>query len=109
MRGFQLREWIRKNPQASQPLVLALLQSTVGRLHRTSHELAVIYGVGRLLGSQRPFEEQLSITMDFLRASLEGLTDLVFYQRSAYWEEFCPLMSSPALDDSFPLFRQPMS
>ena len=99
IRGLQLRDWIHGNPQASQPLVLALLQCTVRRLHRTNHELAVIYGVGRLLGSQKPFEEQMPATMDFLRASLEGLTDVVFYRRSAYWDEFSPLISSPALDD----------
>lgn len=99
IRGTELREWIRRNPEAAQPLLLALLQASQGRLHRTSHELAVIHGVGRLLGSEKPFPEQLGATLDFLKGSLDGLDDLIFYQRNAYWDEFSPVFSSPALTD----------
>ena len=99
IRGSRLRGWVRKNPETGQPLLLALLQSSLQRLHRTSQELAVVYGVGRLLGSGKPFPDQLSATLDFLKGSLEGLDELVFYQRNAYWEEFSPLMSLPALTD----------
>jgi CRP-like cAMP-binding protein len=99
IRGSQLRQWIQKNPETGQLLLLALLQSALGRLHRTSQELAVIYGVGRLLGSDKPFPDQLSATLDFLKGSLEGVDDLVFYQRNAYWEEFSPFLSLPALTD----------
>jgi len=99
LRGSQLREWVHKHPDIGQPLLLSLLQSSLQRLHRTSQELAVVYGVGRLLGSDKPFADQLSVTIDFLKGSLEGLDDLVFYQRNAYWEEFSPVMSLPTLTD----------
>jgi len=106
IRGPQLREWIQKNPQAGQPLLLALLKTCLDRLHRTSHELSAIYGLGRLLGSDKPFMEQLATALKFLKGSLEGLDDLVFYQRSAYWEELSPLMSLPALEELPPILLQ---
>lgn len=99
IRGQELRHWIAQHPQVAQPLLLALLQSATNRLHQTSQELAVIHGIGRLLGSEKPFLEQLSAALDFLKGSLEGLDDLIFYQRSAYWEEFSPIMSLPVLQD----------
>jgi len=99
IRGPQLREWIRKNPVASQPLLIALLGSSIRRMQKTNLELAVIYGVGRLLGSQKSFLEQVPAALEFLRGSIEGVTDIVLYQRSAYWEEFTPLASFPGLSD----------
>jgi CRP-like cAMP-binding protein len=99
IRGPQLREWIQKNPEKAQPLLLALLQTSLQRLNRTSHELAVVYGVARILGSAKPFSDQLSAVLEFLIGSLEGLDDLVFYQKSAYWEEFAPVLSMPVLED----------
>jgi CRP-like cAMP-binding protein len=99
VRGPQLRAWIQKNPDQAQPLLLALLKTSLQRLHRTSHELAVVYGVARILGSSKPFADQLNGVLEFLKSSLEGLDDLVFYQRSAYWEEFAPVISLPALKD----------
>jgi CRP-like cAMP-binding protein len=99
IRGSQLRDWIHRNPAAGQPLLIALLEASLGRMQKTNLELAVIYGVGRLLGSQKPFAEQVSAALEFLRGSLDGLTDVVLYQRSAYWEEFSPLMSFPGLSD----------
>ncbi len=103
VRGLQLREWITQNPALSQPLLLALLKASGVRLHRTSHELAVIYGVGRLLGSQKISAEQLSATLEFIKGSMEGLDDIVLYQRSAYWEEFSPVLSLPVLQDILPI------
>src|SRR5258708_9891511 len=67
MRGPQLREWIHVNPQIGQPLVLGLWKTTLSRLQRTSHELSVIYGVGRLLGSDKPFLTQLSASLNFIK------------------------------------------
>jgi CRP-like cAMP-binding protein len=99
IRGTDFREWLKKNSQLSQPLLFSLLRTSLGRLHRTSHELSVVYGIGRIFGSARPFSEQLMSAMDFLKTSLEGLDDIVFYQRSAYWEEFEPLKSLPMLQD----------
>jgi CRP-like cAMP-binding protein len=95
IRGVELREWMHQNPEDAQPLLLALLQTSLGRLHRTSHELAVVHGIGRILGSDKPFLEQLSAVLEFLKGSLAGLDDLIFYQRSAYWEEFSPVISLP--------------
>ncbi len=99
IRGSEFRQWLKKEPAQSQSLLLTLLQTTVGRLHRTNHELSVVYGVGRLFGSTKPFEEQLSAAMDFLKGSLEGLDDLVFYRRSAYWEEMEAVKSLPVLTE----------
>jgi hypothetical protein len=59
----------------------------------------VIYGVGRLLGSDKPFLTQLSASLEFLKSSLDGLDHLAFYSRSPFWEEFSPLMAFPALPD----------
>ncbi len=99
IRGPDFRQWLKAHPEMSHPLVLSLLKTTLVRLHRTNHELSVIYGIGRILGSQKPFPEQLTATMDFLKSSLEGLDDIVFYQRSAYWEEFEALQSLPVRHD----------
>jgi CRP-like cAMP-binding protein len=99
IRGAQLREWIQKNPAASQPLLIALLESSVRRMQKTNLELAVIYGAGRLLGTQKPFMDQVPAALEFLRGSIEGVTDIILYQRSAYWEEFTPLASFPGLSD----------
>ena len=99
IRGTLFREWLEQNQSAAHPLLLGLLQTSLGRLHRTSHELSVVYGVARLLGSAKLFSDQLSLVLDFLRSSFQGLEDLVFYERSAYWEEFTPVISLPALSD----------
>jgi CRP-like cAMP-binding protein len=99
IRGAELRSWMNQNPESAQPLLLALLQTSLGRLHQTSHELAVVHGVGRILGSDKSFNEQLSAVLEFLKGSLPGLEDMAFYRRSAYWEEFSPVMSLPAVPD----------
>jgi len=103
VRGPQLREWIQKNPVEGQPLLIALLESSIRRLQKTNLELAVIYGVGRLFGSQKSFMDQVPAALEFLRGSIEGLTDVLLYQRSAYWEEFTPLASFPGLSDLPPI------
>ena len=105
IRGLELRVWMRQNPEEAQPLLLALLQTSLGWLHRTSHELAVVHGIGRLLGTDKPFLEQLGAVLEFLKGSLVGLDDLIFYQRSPHWEEFSPVMSLPKLEElpSIPL------
>jgi CRP-like cAMP-binding protein len=99
VRGSQLREWIQKNPDTSQSLLMALLESSTQRLQKTNLELAVIYGVGRLLGSPKSFLDQVPAALEFLRGSIEGVTDILLYQRSAYWEEFTPLAGFPELSD----------
>ncbi len=99
IRGSEFRKWMQMHPETAQPLLLALLKTSLRRLTHTSHELSVVYGIERILGSGRPFLDQLGAAFDFLKGSLEGIDDLVFYQRSAYWEEFVPLMSVPALTD----------
>jgi CRP-like cAMP-binding protein len=99
IRGSEFRKWMQRHPETAQPLLLALLKTSLRRLTLTSHELSVVFGIERILGSGKPFLEQLGEAFDFLKGSLEGIDDLVFYQRSAYWEEFVPLISSPALTD----------
>src|SRR5258706_11799099 len=99
IRGAELRPWIQANPAAAQPLLLALFQAAQGRLYRTSHELAIVHGVGRILGSDKPFPGQLGSALDFLKGSLEGADNLVLFQRSCYWDEFSPVYSSPAIAD----------
>lgn len=59
IRGAEFRKWLAKSPETSQVLLLSLLKTATQRLYRTSHELTVIYGVGRLFGSAKPFEAQL--------------------------------------------------
>ncbi len=103
IRGAELRPWIQANPKAAQPLLLALFQSAQGRLYRTSHELAVVHGVGRILGSDKPFAEQLASALDFLKGSLEGTDDLVLFRRSQYWDEFAPVYSAPEISELPPL------
>lgn len=99
IRGAEFRNWLAKSPEVSQPLLLSLLKTATYRLYRTSHELTVIYGVGRLLGSAKSFEAQLDAAMDFLKSSLDGLDDIVMYQRSPYWDEFNLLKSLPMMAD----------
>ena len=88
IRGQEFRQWLRLHPDLGQPLLMALLRSTIGRLHSTSHELAMVYGVGRLLGSDKPFLEQVASVLEFLKGSLPGLDDLILYRRSAYCKSF---------------------
>ncbi len=97
VKGVHFRDWMCKNPQEAQPLLLALLKTSLSRLHRTNLELSVVYGIGRVLGSSKAFPEQLISVLDFMKSSLEGLDDIVVYQRNAFWEEFEPLQSLPHL------------
>lgn len=106
IRGDQLREWIRREPFAGNALLVGMLNTSFARLRQTSQELSVIHGIGRLLGSGKPFAEQLASALDFLQGSLEGVDDLVFYQRSAYWEEFERVGEGPPLPLSNLLIQQ---
>jgi CRP-like cAMP-binding protein len=99
IRGSELREWMHQNTDEAQPLLMALLQTSFRRLQRTNQELAMVYGIGRILGSDKSFSEQLEAVLEFLKGSVEGLDDLVFYQRSLYWQEFSPVMSLPKLEE----------
>jgi CRP-like cAMP-binding protein len=99
IRGPQLREWMGKNPETANIFLMAILRTSLERLRRTDHELAVVYGVGRLLGSGKPFEEQLTTALEFLKGSLVGVDEMVFYQRNPFWEEFAPKLSLPALEE----------
>ena len=40
VQGEGLRAWLRKNPKEASPLLLALLKTTLERLHQTSQDLA---------------------------------------------------------------------
>ncbi len=105
IRGPQLIEWMKANSQASLSLLMALWKTSMSRLNRTNQELSVIYGIGRLLGSDKPFETQLSTALDFLKGSLEGLDHVVFYRQNPFWQEFSPSMSFPEVPnlESLPL------
>jgi hypothetical protein len=70
------------------PLMMGLMQSCIGRLRQTSHELSIVYGVSRVLGAAKPFSERVAATFDFIRSSLEGVDAIFLYQRSAFWSEF---------------------
>lgn len=108
VRGSDFRAWLKKNAEVSQSLLMTLFQTANQRLFRTSHELTVIYGVGRLLGSAKPYADQIAAAMEYFKSSLEGLDELILYKRSAYWEEFEPVLSLPSQPDlpSVPLTNE---
>ena len=57
MRGSPLRECIHKNPGTGQPLLLALLQSYLNRLHRTEPRIGRrLRGLDVSLGSGKAFQ-----------------------------------------------------
>jgi CRP/FNR family transcriptional regulator, cyclic AMP receptor protein len=93
--GMKLREWIRNEPTVGVPLLMGMLERTLGRLQQTSGDLSVIYTLGRLLGSQKPYAERLASSLDYLKNALEGVDDMILYQRSSYWDEFEPVWSTP--------------
>jgi len=97
--GAKFRDWLKREPGIGQGLLMDMLSNSLERLQQTSGDLSVIYGVARLLGSPRPFAETLTATLDFVKNSLEGLDEIVFYQRSAYWEEFEPIRALPHATD----------
>src|ERR1019366_2415932 len=72
IRGSEFRKWMQMHPDTAQPLLLALLKTSLRRLTLTSHELSVVFGIERILGSGKPFLEQLGEAFDFLKGSLEG-------------------------------------
>jgi CRP/FNR family transcriptional regulator, cyclic AMP receptor protein len=88
--GQPLRDWLQ-NDSAGVPLLLGILQNTLSRLRQTSHELSLVYGIGRYLSTEEPFVQRVHAVSDFLRASLEGIDEILIYQRSLYWDEFIPV------------------
>lgn len=93
--GAKFRDWLKREPGIGQDVLMGMLKNSLERLQQTSGDLSVIYGIARLLGSPRPFAEILTATLDFMKNSLEGLDEIVLYQRSAYWEEFEPIRALP--------------
>ena len=93
--GAKLRDWLKRDPGVGQDVLMGMLKNSLERLQQTSGDLSVIYGFARLLGSPRPFAEALTVALDFVKNSLDGLDEIVFYQRSAYWEEFEPIRVLP--------------
>jgi CRP/FNR family transcriptional regulator, cyclic AMP receptor protein len=101
--GANWRDWIKKDTQASAPLLMGLLQNTMGRLQQTSSDLAVIYSIGRLLAGPSPFNERLAAAISFVRSSLPDVDHVVFYERSLYWNEFQMLTLSPESESLPPI------
>jgi len=94
--GQRLRQWLANQPNEGMAFVLGMLQTSLGRLGRTSHELSIVCGVSRLLGTARGMQERLAASLEFVHDSLMGVEALALYQRSAYWEEFAPLVVLPS-------------
>lgn len=95
LQGKKFRDWIEQDWKQGLPFMMGVLQSTLGRLRQTSHELSLVYGVGRFLAADKPLKECFRETCEFLRASLEHVDEIALYQRNLYWEEFEPLVSTP--------------
>ncbi len=112
IQGKKFRDWIEKDWTQGLPFVMGILQNTMSRLRQTSHELSLVYGVGRFLAAGKPLKECFLQTCDFLRASLEHVDEVAIYQRNLYWDEFEPLVSTPeeghlgTLSADHPLIRQ---
>jgi len=90
--GAKFRAWLDRDKAESFPVLLGLFKNTLGRLGQTSHELSAVFGLGRILGSSKPFEQKLMEAGEFLRASLRGVHEVVLYSKSPYWTEFDPLL-----------------
>lgn len=85
--GSKFREWLLKEPAAGVPLLMGLLDRSLDRLRQTSHELSIVYGVGRLLALPQGFSERLAASLEFLKSAMEGVDDIYCLERSAYWNE----------------------
>jgi len=92
--GMKFREWIRTEPSVGVPVLMGMLDRTLGRLQQTSGDLSIIYTLGRLLGSQKSYADRLAGALDYLKNALEGVDDMILYQRSSYWDEFEPVWST---------------
>lgn len=86
--GSKLREWLRGEPEAGVPLTMGLLRNSIERLHHTSHELSIVYGTGRLLGSVKGFRDRVGEAASFLRSSILGVDGIILYRKNPYWDEF---------------------
>jgi CRP/FNR family transcriptional regulator, cyclic AMP receptor protein len=89
--GGRFRVWLQAHPVPGIPILMGLLQNSLERLSQTSNELAVIHGIGRLAGKSRPFREGLIEAVHFLKSSLDEVDDILFYQKSPYWDQFEPI------------------
>jgi len=99
IQGKPFRDWLEKDKTVGLPLIMGVLQNTLSRLRQTSHELSLVYGVGRSLAANKPIKERICDTANFLRASLEGVDEIIVYQLNPYWEEFEPLVIAPQAGD----------
>jgi CRP-like cAMP-binding protein len=97
--GWKFRDWIRRETSSGVPLLMGMLQNALERLQQTSCDLALVYGVGRLLGTQKTFAERLAESIAFIRNSVPSVDAAVLYQRSLYWDEFEPLAVYPEGQD----------
>ncbi|MFA5975831.1 MAG: cyclic nucleotide-binding domain-containing protein [Elusimicrobiota bacterium] len=88
IQGNKFREWLVQEPALGVPVLINLLDRSLSRLQLTSHELSIVYGVGRLLSGPQPFQDRLAAGLEFVKSSIDGLDDLYCFERSAYWEEF---------------------
>jgi CRP-like cAMP-binding protein len=96
IQGERLRAWLHQEPAVGTRLLMGMLDSALVRLRQTSHELSVLYGAGRLLGSSQAMKDQLHMVLEFLKSSLEKVDDLVFYRKNPYWDEFEWVTSLPS-------------
>jgi len=99
IQGKQLREWIDGDKENGIPLLMGMLQNALARLRHTSDELAVVYGIGRLLAADKPIGERIREAVDFLKTNLDDVDEIVLYQRNPYWEEYQPLADAPPLPE----------
>jgi CRP/FNR family cyclic AMP-dependent transcriptional regulator len=107
IQGKKFRDWLAKDSGVGVQLLMDMLESTMGRLRRTSQELSMVYGVGRALAGDGTLSERIRETAQFLRASLAEADEVQVYQRSRYWEEFVPLWGDAlAIPMQHPLMQQ---
>jgi CRP-like cAMP-binding protein len=100
--GERFQEWTRQDPETAVGILMGLLETSLGRLHRTNQELSLIYGLGYWLGSEKPFQERLLKTAQFLKDGLWGVEAAAFYRATPLWEELelmaaVPERESPAV------------
>src|SRR5262249_45834213 len=93
--GTKFREWLTKEKASAQTLLLGLLKNAMTRLHHTSNELSVVYGVGRMLGSPKSIAENVSEALDFLKASSDHIESITLYRRNPFAEEYEPWVTIP--------------
>lgn len=102
--GDRFRSWMDSEPAEATPVLRHLMGSLLERLHETNLELAILHGLGRILGESRPLEERLIDALQYLGPALPDARDLRLYDRSPYWEEMNCVCSFPgAPGEALPL------